>query len=165
MRILIISDTHIPVLAQKFPQKIIEEAKNSDVCIHAGDFIEYNVFEKLYNITKIYGVYGNMDSREIKQKLPFKQTIDIEGIRIGLIHGDGPPNKLIFFINKAFAKEFDTINIFIFGHSHCPCDKTIENRIYFNPGSPTDKVFSSYNSYGILEIDNKKIERKLIKIE
>ena len=36
--------------------------------------------------------------------------------------------------------------------------------LFFNPGSPTDKVFAAYNSYGILEINDKKVEGKIVKI-
>jgi predicted phosphodiesterase len=35
--------------------------------------------------------------------------------------------------------------------------------LFFNPGSATDKVFAPYNSYGIIEV-NDKIDAKIIKI-
>jgi len=36
--------------------------------------------------------------------------------------------------------------------------------LYFNPGSPTDKIFSQVNTFGILTIKNKKITGKIVNI-
>ena len=40
----------------------------------------------------------------------------------------------------------------------------IDGKIYFNPGSPTDRVFAPYNSYGIIEIKDGKLKRRIVKI-
>lgn len=164
MRILVISDTHIPVVAESLPSVIIEEAKKSDCCIHAGDLISLNVLEKLSELTKTYAVCGNMDELIIREKLPDKQIIEIEDVKIGLSHGRGAPSIVAKQIEKIFEKEKNDIDIFIFGHSHIPLDQEIEGKIYFNPGSPTDTVFTPYRSYGILEIEGKNIKRRILKI-
>jgi hypothetical protein len=106
-----------------------------------------------------------MDGKKLCSELCDKQTIKIEDINLGLIHGSGNPNKLISYINKAFLKNWEKIDIFIFGHSHYPLDKKIEEKIFFNPGSPTDKIFAPYRSYGILEINGKNLKRRIVKIE
>ncbi|UCC94949.1 MAG: metallophosphoesterase [Candidatus Omnitrophota bacterium] len=165
MRVLVLSDTHIPVAAQKLPKVIEEEAKRSQCCLHAGDFITYNVFQQLQGWAKVYAVYGNMDSIEVRQKLNEREVIHLEGITIGLIHGKGAPFRLMDFIRREFCTSEQEIDIFVFGHSHCPIDKEENGKIYFNPGSPTDRVFSPHRSYGILEIENKQIRRRLVKIE
>jgi len=164
MRVLVISDTHIPVSADKIPSVIEAEAKISDCCLHAGDFITNETLEILNSWIKTYGVHGNMDDVEIIEKLPAKQTIKLEDVTIGLIHGRGTPNKMIDYINHEFSQEFDKIDIFVFGHSHYPLNKEIEGKIYFNPGSPTDQIFTPYRSYGILEINGSQIKRKVVKI-
>jgi len=51
MRILVISDTHIPVAQKTLPRIILEEAKKASLCLHAGDLIVYDVFEKLNSLT------------------------------------------------------------------------------------------------------------------
>ena len=164
MKVLVLSDTHIPVATDKLSEKIIEEAKSSDCCIHAGDFLNQAALETLNSLTKTYGVCGNMDDEDLQEALPKKQIIKLEEITIGLIHGRGNPNNLINYINKEFSKEFDEIDIFVFGHSHYPLNKEIEGKIYFNPGSSTDKVFAPYLSYGILEINGKEVKRRIEKI-
>jgi putative phosphoesterase len=165
VRVLVISDTHIPVAAKELPSVINEEAKKSDYCLHAGDLINNTVFQILSNLTKTYAVQGNMDNFDIKGKLPEKEIITIGEVKLGLIHGRGAPSSLINYINEKFSKDLKNIDIFVFGHSHYPFDKEIGGKIYFNPGSPTDRVFTPYCSYGILEIEKKTIKRRLIKIE
>jgi putative phosphoesterase len=164
VRILVISDTHIPVVSDKLPEVIIEEAKKSDFCIHAGDFISADVFDCLSKITKSYGVCGNMDESDLRGKLPEKQVIQFGDIRLGLIHGRGSPAALMDYINAEFKNELNALDIIVFGHTHHPLDKEICGRIYFNPGSCTDTIFAPYSSYGILEIKGKSIKRKVVKI-
>jgi len=164
VRILVISDTHIPAVADKLPAIVTEEAKKSDFCLHAGDFISDSVFYELSKITKTYGVLGNMDDSSLKGKLAEKQIIELGSIRLGLIHGRGSPAVLMDYINTEFRQELNTLNIIVFGHTHHPLDKEIGGRIYFNPGSCTDRVFALYPSYGILEIDGKNIKRRIVKL-
>ena len=73
----------------------------------------------------------------------------------------GKNKSTIYSIVWTFKK--DNVNLIIFGHSHSALNKKRGNIVYFNPGSPTDKIFALHNSYGIIEI-NDKIETKIIKI-
>ena len=164
MRILIVSDTHIPVNADGLPEIIKQEAKRCACCIHAGDFIDQAVLEELSSLTKVYAVRGNMDNEEIKNKLPDKQILNIEGIKIGLFHGRGSPSRILETIDREFADQKDNVDIFIFGHSHYAFDREINGKIYFNPGSVTDTTFAPFRSYGILEINGSKIKRQIVKI-
>ena len=105
-----------------------------------------------------------MDDGQIRKNLPTMRIIEAEGVRIALTHGTGSPIKILNSIKAIFESTYQDIDIFVFGHSHIPLDKTIDGKIYFNPGSPTDKIFAPYNSYGILNIENKTIRRRLVKI-
>ncbi len=164
MKILVISDTHIPITATKLPSIIEKEAKTSDCCLHCGDFITYSTFENLTSLTKTYGVCGNMDDNSIKERLPDKQIIKLGDFRIGLIHGRGHPNTILAYIKREFSDDFNDIDIFVFGHSHQSLNKEIDGKFYFNPGSPTDKMFAPYRSYGILEIIGDELKSKVVKI-
>jgi uncharacterized protein len=162
MRILVISDTHIPIVAKELPDVIENEAKRCDCCLHAGDFISYEVYEKLSGWTKTYGVQGNMDDVSVQKKLPEKQVLELEGVRIGLIHGRGTPSGLIDYIDREFSREKVLPDIIVFGHSHCALDKEIDGKFYFNPGSATDTIFASARTYGILEVSGGKIVTRRI---
>lgn len=163
MKIGIISDTHIPERASHIPDKILEDFRNTDMILHAGDLVEMSVLNILKNIcSDVRAVRGNMDSVELKQKLLEKQIIRVNNLRIGLIHGYGSPAKLIEAITEAFKAERP--DIIIFGHSHYPINEKRQGVLYFNPGSPTDKIFSAVNSYGILEIEENRVNAKIIKL-
>ena len=52
MRILVLSDSHIPRVTQDLPAKIYEEINRSDMVIHAGDFIDEETLDRLKNTGK-----------------------------------------------------------------------------------------------------------------
>jgi len=162
MKIGVIADTHIPARAIEIPQQILQAFKKVDMVIHAGDFVDCGVLNKLKAVCKdVRAVWGNMDPYEVRKGLPEKEIIQVGKYKIGVVHGYGHPNKLINLVTEIFKN--DHVDLIIFGHSHSPLNEKRGNIIYFNPGSPVDKIFALYNSYGIIEI-NDKIEAKIIKI-
>lgn len=144
----VLSDTHIPKTAQNVPERIIKEFKGVDLILHAGDLVEMSVLKRLEALAPIRAVYGNMDPPEVKASLPEKDVILFEGFRIGLIHGFGPPGQIVDAVSGAFS----AVDAIVFGHSHTPLVQKIKKTLFFNPGSPTDKIFAPYASFGILEI-------------
>lgn len=160
MKIGIIADTHIPEKANKIPEQIFEVFKGTDLIVHAGDLTELSVLMLLSKIAKVRAVSGNMDSPQVAKNLPQKDIIKIGGFSIGLVHGNGNPAYLLEFVKKQFNQKLDVI---IFGHSHQPFNEKREDTIFFNPGSPTDKLFSLYNSCGILELKD-TITAKIVKL-
>lgn len=164
MKILVISDTHIPVVAKAIPSRVTEELRSCSLCLHAGDFIDYSVFEELSSYVETIGVRGNMDNPSVKKKFPEKRIISVENVHIALIHGKGQPASLVSYTQNSFADEWGQIDVIIFGHSHHPLKETIGGKLFLNPGSPTDTVFAPYASYGIIEIEGKKINSKIIRL-
>jgi hypothetical protein len=160
MRILVLSDTHMPRITHDLPQAIYDEIPNVDLIIHAGDFVEKEVLDKLKTLKETKAVYGNMDSSNMHNSLNQKEIIQVGKFKIGLIHGHGVPRDII----ETVRGEFTGVDAIVFGHTHAPINIVKDGILFFNPGSPTDKIFAEYNSYGILEIDDKKIEGKIIKI-
>lgn len=161
MKIGVIADTHIPATAKDMPKVIYDEFKDVDLIIHAGDFVELDFFKKLNDFKKTIAVYGNMDSDEVVDFLKAKEIIEAGNFRIGLVHGWGAPHGLTERMEAEFKDE--KVCCIIFGHSHCPMNETKNGILFFNPGSPTDKIFAPYNSYGILEVAD-KIVGKIIKL-
>jgi putative phosphoesterase len=162
MKIGVISDTHIPDRAKEIPKKILEDFKKVDMIIHVGDLVDFNVIEKLQSVcSNVRAVWGNMDRENVRRQLPEKEIINAGNYRIGIMHGWGAPNKLIEVLTSAFKN--DNVDIIIFGHAHYSVNERKNNILFFNPGSATDKIFAPYNSYGIIEI-NDKIDARIIKI-
>ncbi len=162
MRIGVISDTHIPDRAEEIPQKILEDFADVDMIIHVGDLVDLSVLKKLKSIcANTIAVRGNMDPLDVRTQLPEKEVIKVAKFKIAIMHGYGAPANLIGLLSSVFKE--DNVDVIIFGHSHNSVNEKREGVLFFNPGSATDKVFSEYNSYGIIEI-NDTIEAKIIKI-
>ena len=160
MRILVLSDTHIPRAAPDLPDAVYAAMQGVDMVFHAGDFVGKEFFDKLSHLKELKAVSGNMDSRALREILNPKEVIQAGKFRIGLIHGYGAPRELM----ETVRGEFGSVDAIVFGHLHSPVNLVKDGILFFNPGSPTDKVFAEYNSYGILEISDKKIEGEIIKL-
>lgn len=159
MKIGVISDTHIPERASDIPKEVCSAFKDTQLILHAGDLLTLDVLGSLEKIAPVKAVYGNMDTPEVKIKFKEKEIIEAGNFKIGLIHGKGHPANLINFTKNAFDQKLDII---IFGHSHLAFCEKIAGILFFNPGSPTDTIYSPYRSYGIIEINDgikAKIER------
>jgi len=160
-RIVLISDTHIPAVGITLPKVVLDEIKKSDLVMHLGDFISYDFYKDISILKPLKAVAGNMDETKLQKLLPTKDIITVENVKIGLIHGLGFKTSIIGNVSSAFD---EAVDIIAFGHTHMPYNKKNNNILFFNPGSPTDKIFTSYNSYGILEIDDQNIKSYIIKI-
>jgi len=162
MRIGVISDTHIPDRAKEIPQKILDDFKHVDMIIHVGDLVDLSVLKKLKSVcNNVKAVWGNMDSETLKCQLPEKEIIAVGKYKIGVMHGHGAPHNLIELLTSVFKNE--QLDLIIFGHAHYGVNEERNKILFFNPGSATDKIFAPYNSYGIIDI-NDKIEARIIKI-
>ena len=161
MKIGVLSDTHIPQTAPKLPDEIYSAFKDADLILHAGDFTVMSVLDELKRLAKTEAVFGNMDGSDVRKALPEKKIIKVNKFTIGLIHGYGAPFRIINTVKNEFSNELDVI---IFGHSHSPINEVRDGILFFNPGSPTDKIFARYNSYGILTTNN-RIKGEIIKIK
>lgn len=169
MKILVLSDTHIPQAAEELPHKIYDELKSADLLLHAGDITSLIFLKNLQKLAKeMKAVYGNMDCPSLRKILPKKEVIKVNGFTVGLIHGWGAPSGLIDLAEKEFSTGGGSAfgrqkkpDIIIFGHSHQPLCLNKNGILFFNPGSPTDKVFSEVNSYGLILI-NDSIDAKIV---
>lgn len=162
MRIIVISDTHIPVSATELPKGLQQYIRNCDMIIHAGDILEKSVIDDLGRIADTKAVWGNMDSQEVKDSLPEKLELNVAGKFIGITHGKGSEQGLVDRVKKMFRKKMDII---IFGHSHAPMNQMIGETLFFNPGSVTDKTFAPYRSFGIIDIIGGEIRAQIVRLE
>ena len=159
MLIGVVADTHsLPV-----PQQMLDDFKNVDLIIHAGDICEIKDLEIFKKIKNTQAVYGNMDSPVVRQTLPGKIIFNAGTVAIGVFHGEGPAAQVPKRVQKEFER--DAVNVVVFGHSHHAFNDRIGKVLYFNPGSPSDKVCAPYRSYGILEINGSQVTGKIIKIK
>lgn len=146
MLIGVVSDTHLA--GKPVPGYVMEALRGCDLILHAGDILEMAVLEQLSAVAETLAVRGNMDSVEVAGGLPARRVVQVEGFRIGLTHGHGAPDGII----KRVSGEFEDVDCIVFGHTHQPLYGVRGGILYFNPGSPTDRVFASGNTVGFLEV-------------
>ncbi|WP_088006691.1 metallophosphoesterase family protein [Indiicoccus explosivorum] len=149
MNIVILSDTHIPGRAKKLPSVLAEACGQADLIIHAGDWQTLDVYFELSAYARTEGVAGNVDPWEVIDKFGRQKIVDADGLKIGVIHGDGLRKTTERRALEAF--EGEQVDIIVFGHSHIPVSRQEGGITLFNPGSPTDKRRQPRYSFGILE--------------
>ena len=160
-RIGVLSDTHLPdnAAAALFLQELAaRHFADVELILHAGDVVAPGVLAALAPCP-VYGVRGNMDP----PGFPHKRLLEIDGLRIGLIHGWGPPAGLVARIRGEFV---DTpLDCLVFGHSHAPVCRREHGLLLFNPGSATDRRTMPRCSVGRLEIEAGSIRGRIILLE
>ncbi|MEU1971007.1 metallophosphoesterase [Microbacterium sp. NPDC019599] len=135
-RLVLIADTHIPRRAQRLPDAVLAAIDDADLVIHAGDWVEASVFEELSKRADVLGVFGNNDSRDLRERLPEIARRDVEGVRIAVTHETGPARDREARMDVIFPG----VDVLVFGHSHIPWDTTSPRGMrLLNPGSPTDR--------------------------
>ena len=119
MKVGVLSDTH---RMQKYMDKAIQDLKDCDLLIHAGDnFLDSKYLHKETNIP-IIAVRGNCDFDNVEDELIF----DIEGKNVFLCHGDSYGVKYGLDMLEKKAKEVRA-DIVIFGHTHVPLNIKKDN--------------------------------------
>lgn len=160
MLIGLISDTHIPDRARIIPQNVLDAFKDVDLIIHAGDLTIQAVIDELEGIAPVVAIQGNMD-RVAGLELPKARTIDVEGVKIGVAHGEVYPRadtqQLLYL-----AKQLD-VDILVTGHSHQPKIEQVEDVLLLNPGSPIVPRLAD-RTVMLLEINDKNVDVEIIKI-
>lgn len=159
MKIGVISDTHLNIPDDRL-EKIVEGYFHDvDLILHAGDIVELDVLD-VFRDKKVYAVSGNMDHDSVRKVFPEKRILEIEGRRIGLIHGWGSP----FDLEEKIMREFEDVECIVYGHTHRAMNEVRDGILLFNPGSPTDQRFAKHNSVGILDI-GKEIVGRIIDLD
>lgn len=131
-KIGIISDTH-----NVLRDEVLEELKTCDLILHAGDFVDLKIYEKIKSIGKMIGVKGNNDHFELEKKVSF----EIMGYSFVMTHQ---------------KQDIEHVDFYIYGHSHQYKDEMINDVHYLNPGSCGRKRFSLPLTYMLLYLDKKE---------
>ena len=147
MKIGVISDTHLSRYDQGLAESIEKHFNDVDLILHAGDVVDQQALD-VFAGRQVVLVAGNMDSQAIRDAAPVKRIIPAGRFTIGMIHGWGASAG----IEDRLIKEFDAVDVLVYGHTHHASSRIKNGVLFFNPGSATDRRFAPFTSVGILEI-------------
>ncbi|WP_086820428.1 metallophosphoesterase [Allokutzneria sp. NRRL B-24872] len=145
MRVLMISDTHVPQRGRVVSEQVWRAVDEADLVIHAGDWVEESVLDAFSERAKVLvGVHGNNDDAGIRARLPEVAHVEVGSLRIGVVHETGDAKGR----EQRCDAHFPGVDVLVFGHSHIPWDTTTPGGIrLLNPGSPTDRRRQPAHTY------------------
>ena len=149
MRIGVIADTHVQRISE-LPSSLINELTRMDMVLHLGDFHSEDLVNDLKEISDFRGVAGNHDMHI--PGLPEKDLVEVNGKRIGIIHGHGCvfPFGFKWGLMTQFEGKMDAI---LYGHTHSVRNTIEEGVLFFNPGSVCGRFPAMHRSYGVLTVE------------
>lgn len=163
MKIIAISDTHIKhgSIIKQIQPELVRLIKDADIVIHAGDFVTKQAYDELSGICRLEAVFGNMDEPALKRLLPGRKVIELDSLRLGIIH------QAALSIQDTtgawyMAKEME-VDVLIFGHIHRPVIEK-SDVLLACPGSPTAPRLSEPAAIE-LNIEDGSISGKVITLE
>lgn len=128
--------------------------RSSDLIVHAGDFSSVEVLDWLESLgPPVQAVHGNVDTAEVRERLPETLELEAEGHRIAVIHDAGPAKGRLGRVRRRFPEA----GAVVFGHSHLPLHSEEDGFHIFNPGSPTERRRAPRHSFGIAEVKGKNL--------
>jgi putative phosphoesterase len=144
IRLLLVSDTHVPVRAKDLPARVWSEVDAADVVVHAGDWVDIALLDGLEQRSRrLLACWGNNDGPALRARLPEVATATLEGVRVAVVHETGARHRRE---ERMRAAHPDT-DLLVFGHSHIPWDTEWEGLRLLNPGSPTDRRREPFCTY------------------
>ncbi|MEV6663995.1 metallophosphoesterase family protein [Streptomyces nigra] len=151
MRLLLMSDTHLPKRAKALPEPLLAELPRADVVFHAGDWVDTATLDLLESRSaRLVAVYGNNDGPGLRARLPEVARAELGGLRFGVVHETGAAQGR----EARCAARFPNLDVLVFGHSHIPWDTTAATGLrLLNPGSPTDRRRQPYCTYMTATVD------------
>ena len=152
MKLLVISDTHVPARARDLPAELWRAVDAADLVIHAGDWVDVALLDTLSaRSAALLGVYGNNDGPALRARLPEVARLSVQGVRLAVVHETGPAARR----EERCVARYPGVDVLVFGHSHIPWDSVAANGMrLLNPGSPTDRRRQPAGTYLTAAIDD-----------
>ncbi|KOX10523.1 metallophosphoesterase family protein [Micromonospora profundi] len=155
MRLVLTADTHLPKRARDLPAQLWTAIEAVDVVVHAGDWVDESLLDAMTaRSRRLVGVYGNNDGPALRARLPEVAHVDLDGLRVAVVHETGPRTGR----EQRCAARFPDTDLLVFGHSHIPWDTVAPGGLrLLNPGSPTDRRAQPHATYLTAEIRDARL--------
>lgn len=152
MRLLLIADTHVPRRARDLPARVWDEVADSDVVVHAGDWVVPKLLDELEaRAARLVACWGNNDGPALRARLPERADAMLEGLHLTVVHETGAAAGR----EARMSRLYPDSDVLVFGHSHIPWDTTTHTGLrLLNPGSPTDRRRQPFCTYMTASVEN-----------
>jgi len=148
----------MPRGGRRLPDACLRELERADLIVHAGDLVAASVLEELRAFAPVEAVYGNMDEPALRESLPRERVVEVEGVRVGVVHIPGPAAGR----EGRLAARFPGCAAVVYGHTHIPQVELAGGVWILNPGSPTERRRAPVHSMLVAEIAGEEIRPKLV---
>lgn len=152
-KIALISDTH-----SYLGEDVLPFVTDVDEIWHAGDIGDPKVLDKLESIGKVITVYGNIDGKDMRHRIPLNQIWECEGLKVFMTHIGGYPGRYTKRVYGLIKKEQP--GLYICGHSHIlKVMRDKENDLlHMNPGACGIVGFHKFRTLLTFDVEDGKVE-------
>ena len=161
MRIVVLSDTHIPDFARALPSALLPELRRAQLILHAGDVTSRGVLDELSAYAPVHVALGNNDGADVAAWGARKELlVNMDETRIAMLHDAGRREGR----ERRLKRTFPEAHVVVFGHSHIPVDYEVDGVRLLNPGSPTWKRRQPKATYGIIELSTRRVRTRIVEL-
>ena len=162
VRVAVISDTHVWRWDEVHPD-IRKAVREADIAVHCGDIVRQDVVDGMRaESRRAVIVHGNSDPPELRAALPYTETIDVEGRKLGITHPAwGGPEFPLEELLEDFPEPVDAI---LFGHLHETVNEVREDVLFLNPGQAY-KSFMVPATMAFLTVEDGRMQPQIVVVE
>jgi putative phosphoesterase len=160
MRLVLISDTHLPHRGRDLPAAVWAAVESADIVFHAGDWVNTELLDALQTRSaRLIGCWGNNDGPALRARLPERADVTLAGVRFTVVHETGASAGR----EARMAARYPDTDVLVFGHSHIPWDTTAATGLrLLNPGSPTDRRRQPFCTYMTAEVHDGTVDAVML---
>ncbi|HEX8098796.1 MAG TPA: metallophosphoesterase family protein [Actinomycetota bacterium] len=159
MRIVALSDTHIPDFAKALPKPLFSHLRRADLILHAGDVTSATVLDELALYAQVHVAMGNNDGYDVAAwGAEDIAELQLHAKTVVMLHDSGRRDGRA----RRLRRRFPNANLIVFGHSHIPVDEEVDGLRLFNPGSPTWKRRQPVPTIGLIDLNPERIVTRIV---
>lgn len=161
MRVLVVSDTHVPDFARGLPAGLLAALGRADLVLHAGDVTGAALLDELASFAPVHVAMGNNDRADVAAwgALP-EVRLTLEGVAVAMLHDSGARQGR----ERRMRLRFPDAAVVVFGHSHIPIDAEADGQRLLNPGSPTWKRRQPLPTYAEMDLDEGRVRTRIVEL-